>query len=133
MATTTDIDQLIRDVLQDHPCISLAILFGSMAKGSARPDSDLDLAVYAGRPLAAEEKMRLIEALAVLIGRPVDLVDMHTAGLPVLGQIFSKGRRIHGSSSLYASLLTRFQIDSADFMPIRQRVLEERRRRWIGA
>ena len=33
-------------VLQAHPGISLAILFGSLATGTAGPGSDLDLAVY---------------------------------------------------------------------------------------
>ena len=103
-----------------------------MANGTAKPDSDLDLAVYSLRPIKAEEKMRLIGALAERIGRPVDLVDLSTAGLTVTGQILQKGRRILGSKSLFASLVTRYQIDSADFMPIRQRVLEERRCRWIG-
>lgn len=129
---TQEIDQQIRAVLQGHPGIILAILFGSMSKGTAGPDSDLDLAVYADQPITAEEKMQLIEDLALQIGRPVDLVDIKTAGLPVMAQIFSRGRRILGSNSLYATLLTRYQIDSADFMPIRQRVLEERRKRWIG-
>ncbi len=132
METIQDVDQLIRDVLEAHPVITLAVLFGSMAKGTAGSESDVDLAVYAGRAVTAEEKMCLIEDLALQIGRPVDLVDLKTAGLPVMEQIFSTGRRILGSNSLYAMLLTRYQIDSADFMPIRQRVLEERRKRWIG-
>ncbi len=132
MEMIQDIDQMIRDVLEAHPFITLVVLFGSMAKGMAGSESDLDLAVYAGRALTAEEKMCLVADLALRIGRPVDLVDLKTAGLPVMEQIFSKGRRILGSNSLYAMLLTRYQIDSADFMPIRQRVLEERRKRWIG-
>lgn len=132
MEMIQDIDQLIRDVLEAYPVITLAVLFGSVAKGTAGSESDLDLAVYAARAVTAEEKMRLIEDLALRIGRPVDLVDLRTAGLPVMEQIFSKGRRILGSNSLYAMLLTRYQIDSADFMPIRRRVLEERRKRWIG-
>lgn len=133
METKQNVDQQVRDVLRAHSGITLAILFGSMADGTAGPESDLDLAVYAGRPITAEEKIRLIEELALQIGRPVDLVDMKTAGLPVMEQIFAKGRRIIGSNSLSAALLTRYQIDRADFLPIRQRVLEERRRRWIGA
>lgn len=133
MVTTNNIDQLIREVLEAHPRISLAIIFGSMAKGTPTLESDLDLAVYAGSPITAEEKMRLIEELALRTGRPVDLVDLKRAGIPITGQILCKGRRILGSKSLFATLLTRYQIDSADFIPIRQRVLEERRNRWIEA
>ena len=55
---------LIRQIVQKHPAIQLAILFGSLANGSARPDSDLDLAVSAGRPLEVQEKIELIEELA---------------------------------------------------------------------
>lgn len=132
VATSNNIDQLIRETLAGYPDILLGVLFGSMAKGTANPDSDLDLAVYAQRPITVENKMQLIGALAERIGRPVDLVDLSTAGLPVTGQILQKGRRIFGSKSLFASLVTRYQVDSADFMPIRQRVLKERRCRWIG-
>ena len=132
MPSSNNIDQLIQETLAGYSDIILGLLFGSMANGTAKPDSDLDLAVYSLRPIKAEEKMRLIGALAERIGRPVDLVDLSTAGLTVTGQILQKGRRILGSKSLFASLVTRYQIDSADFMPIRQRVLEERRCRWIG-
>ncbi|MCB9466082.1 MAG: nucleotidyltransferase domain-containing protein [Candidatus Eisenbacteria bacterium] len=34
---------LIRDVLSRHPVVTGAILFGSRAKGTARPASDVDL------------------------------------------------------------------------------------------
>lgn len=132
MEPKSDIEQGLRTVLEQHPRVTLAILFGSVANGTARFESDLDLAVHAESPLTTDEKMRLIGDLAVLSGRPIDLIDMRTAGLPILRQIFTKGRRILGSDTLYATLLTRFQIDYADFMPLRERMLRERRMRWLG-
>lgn len=36
----------IRDVLERFPEVTKAILFGSRAKGTARPGSDIDLALY---------------------------------------------------------------------------------------
>jgi predicted nucleotidyltransferase len=36
---------LIRQVLARHPSVTGAILFGSRAKGTARPESDIDLAL----------------------------------------------------------------------------------------
>lgn len=123
---------LIRQIVQKHPAIQLAILFGSLANGSARPDSDLDLAVSAGRPLEVQEKIELIEELAEATGRPVDLVDIVTAGEPLSGQILKRGRKIIGSTTHYALFLNRHLLDQADFMPYRQRILEERRRAWIG-
>ncbi len=36
----------IQDVLAHHPEVARAVLFGSRAKGTARPGSDIDLALY---------------------------------------------------------------------------------------
>jgi len=122
----------IRAVLSGHPRIELAILFGSLADGRARPESDLDLAVQAATPLTAEEKMALIADLALALWRPVDLVDLALAGEPLLGQVL-KGQRLLGSDEMHARLITRHLLDVADFLPLRERILKERRQAWIGA
>jgi predicted nucleotidyltransferase len=119
-------------VLTRHPRVELAILFGSLASGQARPDSDLDLAVGCASPLAPGEKAALIGDLAEALGRPVDLVDLYGVGEPLLGQILRHGRRILGSDERYARLLSRHLIEAADFVPYRSRILAERRRAWIG-
>lgn len=103
-----------------------------MAKGNARPNSDLDIAVEATSPLNANEKERLIEELAESIGRHVDLVGLYTAGEPILGQIITGGKKILGSDDLYARLINKHLIEQADFMPLCRRILEERKRAWIG-
>lgn len=122
----------LRRFFEARPQIKLAILFGSVADETARFDSDIDLAVSADRPLEAEEKMRLIEELAKLSGRPVDLIDLTQVGEPLLGRILVHGRRILGSDNRYAALLSRHLLEQADFVPYQRRILEERRRRWIG-
>jgi predicted nucleotidyltransferase len=122
----------IRGILERHPGIRLAILFGSFARGAVRSDSDLDVAVDVGRPLTAEEKIKFTGDLAQEIGRPVDLVDLNNVGEPLLGQIIVHGRRLLGSDTRYAELIRRHLFDQADFMPYRSRILAERRRRWIG-
>lgn len=121
----------IRAVLAQHPRIGLAVLFGSLADGRARPDSDLDLAVQSATPLSVEEKMALIGDLAEALGRPVDLVDLARVGEPLLGQIL-KGQRVLGGDAAYARLITRHLMDAADFLPLRERILRERRLAWIG-
>ena len=65
----------IRQVLARHGSIRMAILFGSLAKERATPQSDLDLAIQMDALLTAETKMALIGALSQAIGRPVDLID----------------------------------------------------------
>jgi len=42
----------------------MAILFGSIASGEARRESDVDLAVDLGRPMSTEAKLGLIGELA---------------------------------------------------------------------
>lgn len=120
------------DTLCVLPSVDLAILFGSLAQGKGSMNSDLDLAVDAGHRLTGDEKMALIEELANITGRPVDLVDLQTAGEPLLGQILMYGRRIVGSDTRYACLIRKHILEQADFVPYRNRILAQRRKAWIG-
>jgi len=126
------IDEQLKEVLSRFPSIVLAVIFGSVAEGRQRADSDLDIAVASAYPLVAEEKIALIGAVAERIGRPVDLVDLKAISEPLLGQIVRHGRRILGSDTLYGELISRHLFEQADFMPYRTRVLAERRKAWIG-
>ena len=66
----------MREVLSGFADIYLAVLFGSVAKESARVDSDLDIAVLANHKLSSNEKIQLIEAFAQKIGRPVSYTHL---------------------------------------------------------
>jgi predicted nucleotidyltransferase len=122
----------LTDVLARFPQLVLALVFGSVAQGSERPDSDLDIAVAATQPLTVAEHIAIINALAERTGRPIDLIDLKTVGLPLLGQIVRHGRRLLGSDTAYAQMVSRYLIDAADFMPLHNRILTERRAAWIG-
>lgn len=121
----------VRSALGDFP-IAIAILFGSHATGRARPDSDVDLAVDVGRPLTPEQKISLIAALAERTGLPIDLVDLRTVGEPLLGEILRDGKRLLGTDDRYAELVYRHLCDAADFLPYVERMLAERRAKWLG-
>lgn len=127
----TTIETLIQAALAPHSEIRQAILFGSLATGSGRYDSDVDLAIDAGQPIEIEAKMTLMAELAECTGRPVDLIDLRTIGEPLLGQILRHGKRILGEDGLYAELIKRHVFDEADFMPYYRRILKERRSAWI--
>ncbi len=124
--------ETILAAISTQPSIGLVILFGSLAVGKGHAESDLDLAVDAGRRLTASEKMALISELAARTGRPVDLVDIRAIGEPLLGQILRHGKRILGSDTHYANLIRRHLFDQADYLPYRNRILAERRQSWIG-
>lgn len=103
-----------------------------MASGRQRPDSDLDIAILADRPLTAEQRIALIDALALSSGRAIDLVDLKTVGQPLFHQIMRHGKIVLGSTEAWASLMYRNLVDRADFVPLQERMLRERRKRWIG-
>ncbi len=65
--------------------------FGSSAAGALRPDSDLDYAVLAHRPLEAVERFDLQEDLARALGRSVDLVDLRRASTVMRMQVIAAG------------------------------------------
>ena len=126
------IESAIRATLVEHAGIRLAILFGSMAAGKGRPDSDVDLAIDAGHLLNVETKMTLTGKLAECTGRPIDLIDLRSVGEPLLGQILRHGKRLFGEDAVYAELIKRHVFDEADFMPYYRRILGERRNAWIA-
>lgn len=126
------IDLQLKEVLAHFPKIVLALIFGSVASGHQRADSDLDIAVAAEHALTADERRGLIDALATSTGRPIDLIDLTTVSEPLLGQILRHGRKVFGNNTLYGEIISRHVFEQADFMPYRTRLLAERRAAWIG-
>ncbi len=132
MPPSQDLIARIQGVLARYPTLHLAILFGSGGRGQERFGSDVDLAVDAGHPMSAADRTSLIGDLALATGRPVDLIDLCSIGEPLLGQILGHGIRIGGSATRFATLLSRHLVDQADFLPLRNRILDARRTAWTG-
>lgn len=126
-----NLDKQLTRLLSRYPQFELAILFGSQAKGQATGKSDIDLALLCDAPISSSLKLELIELIGAEFGCPVDIVDLFTAAEPILGQVF-KGKRLLGDDATYARLLTKHLINTADFVPLQQRILTERRNAWIN-
>ena len=124
--------QQVQAALAKHPEIELAIVFGSVARGHAGRDSDVDVAVQLPKQMGVDKKMQLIADIAATTGRPVDLIDLRTVGEPLLGEILKHGQRIRGEAAELVPLMQRHVYAMEDFMPYVERMLEERRRAWIG-
>ena len=56
-----------------------ATVFGSLARGQALPDSDIDVAVSFGKPMGSELRMAVVGIVADVSGRSVDLIDLESA------------------------------------------------------
>lgn len=121
---------ILTRLLEDVPGLEFAFLFGSRASGKARPDSDLDLAVLLDRPLTADLKLQIMESVADAFGCAVDVIDLFGVPEPITGEVI-KGQRLIGSDEAHARLMSRHLTNVEDFLPLRQRLLDERRSAWI--
>lgn len=127
-----EIEVRLRDALAAFPAVELALVFGSIAEGRQRFDSDVDIAVQGPKAFSVAERADIIAALAAATGRPIDLIDLATVSEPLLGQIVRHGRRFLGGDDAHARLISRHLFEEADFMPYRRRILAERRMAWTG-
>ncbi len=107
----------IKELLQKHDEVQLAIVYGSASEDRQTPESDLDLAVAGEEELSADSIMSLIEELALIVKRPIDLVDLQTTHGPLLKQILSKGEVIlKENTTLYGEIIKRMIFAEADFV-----------------
>jgi uncharacterized protein YutE (UPF0331/DUF86 family)/predicted nucleotidyltransferase len=91
-----DLDQIVVDVTRALPHVLAAWIFGSRADGTARPGSDLDIAVMPmpGQKPPAGIEERIAAAVAARTGLDVDVCQLTDAS-PVLGiEAVGHGRRV---------------------------------------
>jgi predicted nucleotidyltransferase len=87
-----DVADRIRTALRGRSDVALALVFGSSARGTARPESDVDLAVEAAPHL---DVLTLASDLTRALGREVDVVRLEGAGVPLLEEIVRDGVVAH--------------------------------------
>jgi len=120
--------------LTGHSEIEMAILFGSYSKGTENSHSDMDIAVQlsSAKTITAQEKLNYLMELSKLLEIEIDLVDLNRVGQPLLSQIIKYGKRLVGSDARYVELTIKNINTTQDFMPYIERMLLERRNRWLS-
>ena len=95
------LNERIVAVLDRHPEVVGAYLFGSRGRAEETDGSDVDLAVLFDGPAGLERTIALEDELELAVGLPVDLVDVARAGAFLAldairgGRIFERdGRRL---------------------------------------
>ena len=114
----------LRGILDAEPGVAYALLFGSCARGTGRPDSDADIAIEL-TPGAARN-VRALGGLAARLesaaGRPIDLVLMDEAPSPLAYRIFRDGRLlIERDHDALVARKARALLDYLDFKPVEER------------
>lgn len=101
--------------LAPHDEVELALLFGSRARGEARPDSDVDVAVI-GRGI---DTLGLAIELSDAAGSPVEVVDLSAdPPFPLLLAVLRDGVKLHeGHPGAYGQFLSHSLIDLETDLP----------------
>jgi predicted nucleotidyltransferase len=89
MVPVVDIARLSEELAREGA--SLAVLFGSQARGTAGPESDIDIGVVG---LPGDALLGLTAHLGHLVGQRVDLVDLRRAGPLLAFAVAREGRPI---------------------------------------
>jgi predicted nucleotidyltransferase len=98
----TAVDNALKGALSGRADVALALLFGSRARGSYHPDSDVDVAVY-----GAVDRLALAADLSRACGHDVQVVDLASVGYPLLVELIDDGVLVHeGARGSYARWCT---------------------------
>lgn len=103
-AVSIDLAPAIAVLRREIPGLAAVYLFGSFASGEVRPDSDLDLAVFAGPPLPRPLLLSLQQRIANMFNRDVDLVDLAAANTILQVQVIGEGKLVDAPDADAAAL-----------------------------
>jgi hypothetical protein len=112
----SDIDRAVARCAAKRREIAAAYVFGSVATGRTRTDSDVDVAVLLARPLsvrgAFSYRLKLIADMGSALHRSdVDLVLLNDASPLLAHRVLSKGRLVFERSR---SARVRFHVQTAN-------------------
>lgn len=127
-------DKELEDKIAHHlERFDIVIVFGSQVSESARPGSDIDIALAGKQTLSTDEKVSLINSLSKLTGKEIDLIDLNAVSGAILKEVLTKGRFIVARDlNLKAWLIRKMLYNQADMMPYTERILRERRKRFLN-
>jgi predicted nucleotidyltransferase len=95
--------QVLEELRQALAGARFAYVFGSILTAAFGDESDVDVAVDFGKPLAPAERLELAATLAAAAGRDVDLVDLRTADPVIKMQVLRNGRPLLVNDRLASS------------------------------
>jgi predicted nucleotidyltransferase len=116
--------ELLRRALEAEADIAYGLVFGSRARGDARPGSDLDVAIELreGAPRDGHALGQLVARLESAVGGRVDLVLLDEAASPVAYRAFRDGQVVvERDHAALVARKARVIVEYLDFRPIEER------------
>lgn len=93
------IKKALAKLLVNQPAIQSAYLFGSMADGTDRSGSDVDIAVRLAPDLTPEAtfdlRLKLMDELERVFNRSADIVILNNTSLKMIRQVLTKGELLY--------------------------------------
>lgn len=122
-----------QDYLDERFGVDALWIYGSEAKGAARPGSDLDLGALFAHRIEPVETLDAAAELSRRLGRDVDLVDLDRASPILAMQVLRNGRLILDAKpphrhELFARTINRYE----DLKIIRRPMEQALYRRFAG-
>ncbi len=129
MRPIPDLERL-RTVFEGYPEIQAVYLFGSVATGRLRPESDLDLAIVPRTPGLRARKLDLLTDLARQGFCDVDLVFLDEADVVTQYEAVRHNRLIYEAEdfdrgALYARVVGRY-LDFLPYLEVQRAAYKER-------
>jgi hypothetical protein len=122
--------KLLKTVFAQFPQIKAVYLFGSLAAGRGRSDSDLDLAVISGHERPGSEKLDILGRLAQegfcnvdLVFLPKDDIVLQYEAVRMNNIVY---QRSDFDSAAFYSLIIRRYLDFVPYLKVQRKAYKER-------
>jgi predicted nucleotidyltransferase len=111
--------QALQRVLAKGPSLHFAAVFGSRARGTHRPDSDIDLAwLPRDRSLLLTHELQLQGDLAMATGMDIDLVRVDEASTVLRHEIARDGQLVFGERAAFVRFQAEAVVEFLDYEPV---------------
>jgi predicted nucleotidyltransferase len=122
--------EILKTVFAQFPQIQAVYLFGSLASGHGRPDSDLDLAVISSHDRPSSEKLDILARLAQEGFCNVDLVFLPKDDIVLQYEAVRMNRIVYRrpefDSAAFYSLVIRRYLDFLPYLKVQRKAYKER-------
>lgn len=120
-----DLMRALQLALSEGPRVRLAMLFGSTARGTDTPDSDLDIAILpVDSALPLSDELALQARFSIVAKREVDLVRLDQCTPTLRFRVAREGLPVFAEPGALSSFQARAGIEHAELAPLVARASE---------